>query len=164
MVAVGWTLEAHDENPDPDCCRCRECPGAPIGGDHRCELSRPADGAIGGVDRFAGRDGEGAGRAYGGIGSRSTRARARSLMRCGRPTREARIKGNQAHSERADARAAELAPVLTKLQASGITSPRALATALTARNIPTPSRRGPWSDTVVRRVLKRIKRLEDAAS
>jgi hypothetical protein len=87
-----------------------------------------------------------------------------ACMRCGRPTREARIKGNQAHSERADARAAELAPVLTKLQASGITSPRALATALTARNIPTPSRRGPWSDPVVRRVLKRIKRLEDAAS
>jgi hypothetical protein len=33
----------------------------------------------------------------------AARARARSLMRCRRPTREARIKGNQAHSERADA-------------------------------------------------------------
>ena len=50
--------------------------------------------------------------------------------------------GHKAQSDRADARAAELAPILAKLQASGIMSSRALAAALTARNIPTRSGRG----------------------
>ena len=50
--------------------------------------------------------------------------------------------GHKAQSDRADARAAELAPILAKLRASGITSSRALAAALTARNIPTRS--GRW--------------------
>ena len=60
---------------------------------------------------------------------------------------------------------ASLAPLLTKLRAGGLKSPRALAAALTARNIPTPSRRGSWSAQQVRRVLERIARLdEDAAS
>jgi hypothetical protein len=67
--------------------------------------------------------------------------------------------GPKAQSDRADARAAELAPILTKLRASGITSPRALAAALTARNIPTRSGRGSWSATAVRRLVARIKRL-----
>jgi hypothetical protein len=40
--------------------------------------------------------------------------------------------GHKAQSDRADVRAAELAPILTKLQASGITSSGALAVALTA--------------------------------
>jgi hypothetical protein len=71
--------------------------------------------------------------------------------------------GSKAQSDRADARAAELAPVLTKLRANGITSAPALAAALTARNIPTPSGRGSWSDTQVRRVVARIKRLEDSS-
>ena len=78
---------------------------------------------------------------------------------------QARTKGNQVQSDRADARAASLAPLLTKLRAAGLKSPRALAAALTARNIPTPSRRGSWSAQQVRRVLERIARLdEDAAS
>jgi hypothetical protein len=50
--------------------------------------------------------------------------------------------GSEVQSERADARAASLAPILTKLRAGGLKSSRALATALTARNIPTPSGRG----------------------
>jgi hypothetical protein len=78
---------------------------------------------------------------------------------------QARTKGNQAQSDQADARAAELAPILAKLRASGIASPRALAAALTARNIPTLSGRGSWSAQQVSRVLKRIARLdEDSAS
>ena len=73
--------------------------------------------------------------------------------------------GSKAQSDQADARAASLAPILTKLRAGGVTSPRALAAALTARNIPTLSRRGSWSAQQVRRVLKRIARLdEDVAS
>jgi hypothetical protein len=50
--------------------------------------------------------------------------------------------GPKVQSDRADARAAELAPILAKLRASGITSSRALAAALTARNIPTRSDAG----------------------
>jgi hypothetical protein len=53
-----------------------------------------------------------------------------------------------------------LAPVLTKLRASGITSAGTLAAALTARNIPTPSGRGSWSARTVRSLVARIKRLE----
>ena len=56
-------------------------------------------------------------------------------------------------------------PIILKLRAGGLKSSRALAAALTARNIPTPSRRGSWSAQQVRRVLERIARLdEDAAS
>jgi hypothetical protein len=58
---------------------------------------------------------------------------------------QARTKGNQAQSDRADARAASLVPILTKLRAGGVTSSGALAAALTARNIPTLSGRGSWS-------------------
>jgi len=67
---------------------------------------------------------------------------------------------NSGNKARADARAAELAPILTKLRASGITSAEALAAALTARNIPTPSGRGSWSARTVRSLVARIKRLE----
>jgi hypothetical protein len=48
---------------------------------------------------------------------------------------------NHPTQRRWDARAAELAPILTKLQASGIRSPRALAAALTVRNTRTVVRR-----------------------
>jgi hypothetical protein len=43
---------------------------------------------------------------------------------------QARTKGSQAQSDRADARAASLAPILTKLRAGGVTSSGALAAAL----------------------------------
>ena len=80
---------------------------------------------------------------------------------------QARTKGNpgpKARSDRADARAAKLAPILTKLRADGFKSPRALAAALTARNIPTLSSRGAWSAQQVSRVLKRIARLDESAA
>jgi hypothetical protein len=78
---------------------------------------------------------------------------------------QARNKGNQAQSDRADSRAASLAPILTQLRASGVTSSGALAAALTARNIPTLSGRESWSAARVQHLLKRIARLdEDAAS
>ena len=80
---------------------------------------------------------------------------------------QARTKGNpgsKAQSDRADARAASLAPILTKLRAGGLKSPRALAAALTARNIPTLSSRGAWSAQQVSRVLKRIARLDASAA
>ena len=67
--------------------------------------------------------------------------------------------GNKAQSDRADARAASLAPILIKLRASGVTSAGALAAALTARNIPTRSGRGSWTARTVRSLVARIKRL-----
>ena len=77
---------------------------------------------------------------------------------------QARTKGNQVQSDRADARAASLAPILTRLRASGVTSLGALAAALTARNIPTLSGRGSWSAARVHRLVRRIARLEEGSS
>ena len=51
--------------------------------------------------------------------------------------RESRQKGADANAEAAAARAADLAPVITELQASGATSLRAIASALNDRGIPT---------------------------
>ena len=77
---------------------------------------------------------------------------------------QARTKGNQVQSDRADAGAASLAPILTRLRASGVTSLGALAAALTARNIPTLSGRGSWSAARVHRLVRRIARLEEGSS
>ena len=77
---------------------------------------------------------------------------------------QARTKGNQAQSDRADARAASLAPILIKLRAGGVTSSRALAAALTARNIPTLSGRGSWSAARVHHLVRRIARLDEGAA
>jgi hypothetical protein len=80
---------------------------------------------------------------------------------------QARPKGNpgsKVQSDRAEARAASLAPILTKLRAGGLKSSRALAAALTARNIPTLSGRGSWSATRVRHLVKRIARLDEDAT
>jgi hypothetical protein len=77
---------------------------------------------------------------------------------------QARTKGNQAQSDRADARAASLAPILTRLRAGGVTSSGALAAALTARNIPTLSGRGSWSAARVHHLVRRIARLDEGAA
>jgi DNA invertase Pin-like site-specific DNA recombinase len=53
-------------------------------------------------------------------------------------------------------RAADLAPVISELQAAGVTSLAALARALTERNIPTARGRARWSETQVARVLARL--------
>ena len=60
-----------------------------------------------------------------------------------------------ANAEAAAARAADLAPVITELQASGATSLRAVASALNDRGIPT-ARGGKWFAASVRDVLARI--------
>jgi hypothetical protein len=54
-------------------------------------------------------------------------------------TAKARQKGADANAEAAAARAADLAPVIAELQASGATSLRAIASALNDRGIPTAS-------------------------
>jgi len=57
---------------------------------------------------------------------------------------------------RADARAADLAPLIAELRAAGATTLQAIAAQLNRRGIPTATGRGEWSGTQVRRVLERL--------
>jgi DNA invertase Pin-like site-specific DNA recombinase len=70
-------------------------------------------------------------------------------------TAKARAAGCKARTERAAAKAIDLAPTLAELQAAGVTSLRAIAAALNERGIPTP-RGGEWQAVQVMRVLARI--------
>jgi DNA invertase Pin-like site-specific DNA recombinase len=65
---------------------------------------------------------------------------------------EGRAKGRAVRSENAQARAADLAPVIDAIRAAGATSLREIATELNGRNIPT-ARGGRWSAVQVQRVL-----------
>ena len=68
-------------------------------------------------------------------------------------TPETRAMGTAAKTARAKARASDLGPTLTSLQASGITSLGGLAQALNERGIPA-ARGGTWSPMQVSRALK----------
>jgi hypothetical protein len=57
---------------------------------------------------------------------------------------------------RADARAADLAPTIKELEASGATTLQAIAAELNRRGIPTATGRGKWCGKQVRRVLARL--------
>jgi transcriptional regulator with XRE-family HTH domain len=57
---------------------------------------------------------------------------------------------------RADARAADLAPIIAELQADGVASLRGIAAELNRRGIPTATGRGEWSGKQVARVLARL--------
>jgi hypothetical protein len=50
-----------------------------------------------------------------------------------------------------------LTRLIAELQASGVTSPRAIAGALNERLIPTPRGQGVWRPQTVRRFLARLK-------
>jgi hypothetical protein len=65
-------------------------------------------------------------------------------------------KGRAAASQEADARAADLAPIIARLQASGVTSLYGIAKALTALAVPTPGGTKKWQGLQVRRVLARL--------
>jgi DNA invertase Pin-like site-specific DNA recombinase len=58
--------------------------------------------------------------------------------------------------QRANARAADIAPTVKSLQAAGATSLRAIAGGLNAQGIPTARGNGQWTATQVARVLERI--------
>jgi hypothetical protein len=60
--------------------------------------------------------------------------------------------------DRANARAAEMAPLIAGLQAEGFTTVRALCAELAAREVPT-ARGGTWNTREVQRLLKRIEAL-----
>jgi hypothetical protein len=78
-------------------------------------------------------------------------------------TPQAREAGWRACVAQADARAAALAHVVAEIRAGGITTPHAIAAALTARGIPTARGHRFWSDQPVRGLLSRVDRLAAAA-
>jgi DNA invertase Pin-like site-specific DNA recombinase len=69
-------------------------------------------------------------------------------------SKAARTRAAVLRTQKADARAIDLRPMLSELQAGGATSLRALADGLNARDIPT-ARGGKWTATQVARVLTR---------
>ncbi len=71
-------------------------------------------------------------------------------------TSAARAAGRAVLVDQANSRAEDLAPVIAELRATGVTSLRGLAAALTARSIPTASGNGKWSGVQVGRVLQRL--------
>ena len=74
-----------------------------------------------------------------------------------RPTAKQRALAIAVRQDRADARAADLAPVVKELQLAGSVSLRAIASGLDERGIPT-ARGGQWSANQVARLLKNIAR------
>jgi len=74
-------------------------------------------------------------------------------------TTQAREAGRLACMAKADARAVSLAPIIAEIRASGITTPYAIAAALTARGIPTATGRRFWLAGPVRSLLSRLDRL-----
>ena len=79
------------------------------------------------------------------------------MTRGTKPEGDSWAKARDARTRQADARAAELAPIVAALWASGITSWYGIAKALNARGIPTATGRGVWLPRDVRRVLARLK-------
>jgi hypothetical protein len=63
----------------------------------------------------------------------------------------------EARRKQAEAKAADLAPVIAELQAAGVTSLYGIAKALNDRGVPTATGRGTWAIPQVRRVLARLK-------
>lgn len=74
-------------------------------------------------------------------------------------TDDARSRALTVRTDAADRRALDLAPTIKALQAEGVCSLRAIASALNARGI-TARRGGVWSPSQVRDVLARISKLE----
>ena len=77
-----------------------------------------------------------------------------------KPTAKMRALSTAALQRRANARAADFAPVIADLQAAGAMSLRAIAEGLNAKKIPTARGSGKWSAVQVARVLQRIDQKE----
>jgi len=74
----------------------------------------------------------------------------------------AREASRRVRAARADARAAAMAPIIAEIRANGITTPHAIAAALTARGIPTAKGHRFWMYGPVRNLLARLDRLTAA--
>src|SRR5262245_811662 len=72
------------------------------------------------------------------------------------PGAKMRAASRKALQARANARAADIAPVIAELQAGGAASLRAIADGLNAKGIPTARGDGTWSAVQVLRVLQQI--------
>src|SRR6516164_2482318 len=81
-------------------------------------------------------------------------AKRRGVKLGGPRLADARRRSIAARSEIADAFAANVRPIIKEIQASGVSSLRGVARALTARGVPT-ARGGSWSDVMVAAVLRR---------
>jgi DNA invertase Pin-like site-specific DNA recombinase len=79
------------------------------------------------------------------------------------PSKKDRAMAVEAVQARADAKAADLAPIIKELQAAGKTTLRAIAAGLTEQGIPT-ARGGKWSSAQVMRMLERLRPFEARAS
>jgi hypothetical protein len=79
-------------------------------------------------------------------------------------TPQAREAGWRAGVALADARAAALAPVISEIRSSGITSPACIAAALGARGIRTARGHRVWRDGPLRKLLDRMDRLAAAGA
>jgi DNA invertase Pin-like site-specific DNA recombinase len=79
------------------------------------------------------------------------------------PTAKMQKASKAALQARADARAADVAPVIAELRAGGAASLRALADGLNSRKIPTARGNGEWSPTQVMRLLERLHPFGQAA-
>jgi Recombinase len=71
-------------------------------------------------------------------------------------TDKARALGRKACTARADARAADLAPIIAELLAAGVRSLRGIADELNARGIQTPRGVGQWQAGSVSQLLARL--------
>ncbi|MGM0583857.1 MAG: recombinase family protein [Pseudomonadota bacterium] len=71
-------------------------------------------------------------------------------------TAEDTAKARAARSRVADERAAALAPIVSRLDPDGEASHGALARALSAEGVPTPSGKGEWTAAAVSRLRKRL--------
>src|SRR5262252_2155842 len=79
------------------------------------------------------------------------------------PSKKTRAMAVAALQARADAKAADLAPIIKELQAAGKTSLRTIAEGLNAQGIQTARGDGEWTATQVMRVLERLGPFEAAA-
>jgi DNA invertase Pin-like site-specific DNA recombinase len=73
-----------------------------------------------------------------------------------RLTVEARQAGCKAVTERANARAADLGPIVRDLQAAGARSLRAIAAGLNDRGVKTPRGNGKWQAWTVHQLLAQL--------
>lgn len=73
-----------------------------------------------------------------------------------KPSPKMRAASKAALHRRAEARAADIAPVIAELRVAGATSLRAIAAGLNEKRIPTSRGSGEWSAVQVARVLERI--------
>jgi DNA invertase Pin-like site-specific DNA recombinase len=72
------------------------------------------------------------------------------------PSAKVRAKAYAARGARADARAADVGPIIKELQEDGVTSLRAIAAQLNERGIPTATGEGDWQAAQVARVIARL--------